>query len=723
MLTLTVLKQFMEWVIAGLKIKLSIRSKLLLISVVLFIVPWIGVQYIQDMENFLRINQQNNLLGKAQIVAAVLQGQADVFKYSSEPVKNKAQSAERINSSTHLYVRPIKRPIQLDGYRDDWLDYDEKSKALKSNNPESLEYKYYLASYKKYLYIVLEIKDDQVVYRKANSLSLDENDHLIIKLRNKNNELKTYIVATQSPGWVNAHRMELKQDEWKAVAPELRIKGEWQETADGYNVELRLPLSLFENDLSFFVADVDDSKTRITESILGEGKINDELGSIIIPSVKVEAMLKRIVRPESRTWIIDQKYRVLAVAGDIKRGFAVSGREKTQSLVSHIVSSFYQLLLTQPTQNFKDELSSVSYLRGEVVQSALNGEPSSSWRDTPDKRAKILTVSYPVTLNNKVIGAIAIEETSNSILILQNRAMEILINLSVLTFLITVVVLLSYATRLSVRIRRLRDETEQAISNEGRIERSIKITNSSDEIGDLSRSFSDMLTRLAEYNRYLETMAGKLSHELRTPITVVRSSLENLQMANDEDSKETYIKRASEGMARLSDILTRMSEATRLEQTLQSEVLQKVNLTGLIENCLAGYKLAYPDVMFEFNKKEVEKENVQGVPDLLAQMLDKIISNAVDFHKTETPIIINIRQLKHVLQVGVINKGEILPESMRDNLFESMVSVREKRGDLPHLGLGLYIARMIIEFHQGNIQATNLQDNSGVEVMLEIPLV
>ena len=718
------MKQFTAWVIAGLKIKLSIRSKLLLISAVLFVVPWIGVQYIQDMENFLRINQQNNLLGKAQIVAAVLQGQEGVFKTSSGKVKSQHQSVENVNSSTHLYVRPIKRAIQLDGYRDDWFDYDEKSKLLKSVNPESLEYKYYLASYKKYLYMVLEIKDDQVVYRRANSLSLDENDRLIIKLKNKDEELKTYIIATQSPGWVNAHRMEYKQDEWKAVAPELRIKGEWQETADGYNIEVRLPLSLFENGFSFFVADVDDSKTRKTKFILGEGNIGDELGSIIIPSVKVEQMLKRIIRPESRTWIIDQGYRVLAVAGDIKQSsVAVSSYDETQGIISKIVSSFYHLLLTQPTQNFKDELSSVSYLRGEVVQSALNGKPSTSWRDTPDKRAKILTASYPVTLNNKVIGAIAIEETSNSILILQNRAMEILINLSVLTFLITVVVLLSYATRLSVRIRRLRDETEKAISNEGRIEQSFKLTNSSDEIGDLSRSFSEMLTRLGEYNRYLETMAGKLSHELRTPITVVRSSLDNLLMAKNEASKQVYIQRASEGMSRLSDILTRMSEATRLEQTLQSETLQAVNLSGLVESCLEGYKLAYPDVAFELNKKVVENESILGVPDLLAQMLDKIISNAVDFHKLTTPIIINISQQKNVIQVSVINKGKVLPASMRENLFESMVSVREKRGEQPHLGLGLYIARMIVEFHRGNIRAFNLQDDSGVEIVLEVPLM
>ena len=716
------MKQFTAWVIAGLKIKLSIRSKLLLISAVLFVVPWIGVQYIQDMENFLRINQQNNLLGKAQIVAAVLQGQEGVFKTSSGKVKSQHQSVENVNSSTHLYVRPIKRAIQLDGYRDDWFDYDEKSKLLKSVNPESLEYKYYLASYKKYLYMVLEIKDDQVVYRRANSLSLDENDRLIIKLKNKDEELKTYIIATQSPGWVNAHRMEYKQDEWKAVAPELRIKGEWQETADGYNIEVRLPLSLFENGFSFFVADVDDSKTRKTKFILGEGNIGDELGSIIIPSVKVEQMLKRIIRPESRTWIIDQGYRVLAVAGDIKQSsVAVSSYDETQGIISKIVSSFYHLLLTQPTQNFKDELSSVSYLRGEVVQSALNGKPSTSWRDTPDKRAKILTASYPVTLNNKVIGAIAIEETSNSILILQNRAMEILINLSVLTFLITVVVLLSYATRLSVRIRRLRDETEKAISNEGRIEQSFKLTNSSDEIGDLSRSFSDMLLRLGEYNRYLETMAGKLSHELRTPITVVRSSLENLQMVKTDAARDTYIQRASEGMERLSDILSRMSEATRLEQTLQSETLQNVILSRLIESCIAGYALAYPDVVIKLEDKLDANRSITGEPELLAQMLDKLVSNAVDFHIESTPVIIKLHEVRDAIQLSVINQGDVLPESMRENLFESMVSVRDKRGDQPHLGLGLYIVRMIVEFHRGSVQAVNLDDDSGVEVLVEFP--
>jgi len=706
---LIALKRFMEWVIAGLKVKalkVSIRSKLLLISAVLLVVPWIGVQYIQDMEDFLRVNQQENLLGRAQVVAAVLQGQAEIFNSKKNISKESVFLKNTFNNTSHIYVRPLKRAIQLDGYIDDWLNYDEKSKRLQSANSASLQYNYYLASYKRYLYIMLKVTDDNVVYRKTNSLSLYKNDHIIIKLRNKKNELKTYFIATQSPGWVNAFSMKSHDGEWVSDASELRIKGEWQSTKEGYNVEIRLPLSLIGDGFSFYVADVDDENGRQIKTVLGESNLSDELGSIIIPSEKVEAMLKRIVRPASRTWVVDQNHRVLAVAGDIrKQSQSESKLNKNESgIIRKIISVFYHLLLQQPAHNFADELLSASYLRGEVVQSALQGKPATRWRDTPNKQVRILMASYPVVINGEPVGAIAIEETSNAILILQNKAMEILINLSMLTFLITVIVLLSYATRLSIRISRLRDEAELAISSEGRIQNSIKTTKSTDEIGDLSRSFSGMLSRLGEYNRYLESMAGKLSHELRTPITVVRSSLENLQTAENDAARKIYIQRANDGMERLSRMLSRMSEASRLEQTLQSETLQRVNIVELIERCVDGYKMAYSNIDCVIEKNISNKVCIMGVADLLAQMLDKLISN-------------------NEIKISVINKGDRLPESMCENLFESMVSIRRKSDNEPHLGLGLYVVKMIVMFHKGKVQALNLENDDGVEIQLSFPIV
>ncbi len=709
----------MAWVTAGLKtrqIRLSIRSKLLIISAVLLVVPWMGVNYIQDMEDFLRVNQEAELLDRAKVVAAVLQGQPEVFRPRSVTL-----DLEPVKPVSHIYVRPLKTAVLLDGYMDDWLNYEDRARLVVSENTSSLKYRYYIGTYGKYLYAMFEVNDDQRIYRRTGSLSVEDSDHLKIVLTDRENKLHHYIITTISPGWVNAYRVEKTSGGWSAIAPELRIKGEWQETTAGYNLEIRIPLSLLGDKLGFFIADVDNKSTRKVERTAGSSSSLDNPGTIVIPSASLEGVLKRIARPASRTWVIDRQYRVLAVEDNLKQSVEYQTKDK-QDYVSKVVRFIYTLLLKQPTHTFKDTRSAVSMFHGKAVQSALQGKPSVSWRNTPDDRVRIITASYPVMRDGKAIGAIAIEETSNAILLLQNRAMEILINLSVISFFITVIVLLGYASMLSIRIRRLRDQAENSISQDGKVSNSIRPSRSSDEIGDLSRSYADVLSRLAEYNRYLETMASKLSHELRTPITVVSSSLENLQNISDEKDKQTYIDRASEGMSRLSDILTRMSEATRLEQTLQSEVLQHIDICKLIENCVDAYRIANETVQINFENKNVEICELTIAPDLIAQMLDKIVSNAIEFHQQDTSVDIVMLASANSINLIISNTGPILPEKMEENLFESMVSVRAKRDSQPHLGLGLYIARMIVEFHQGIIEARNRQDESGVEIEISLPL-
>jgi two-component system sensor histidine kinase ChvG len=727
MQTLIALKLFMAWVTAGLSKKLfslSIRSKLLLVSAVLFVVPWIGVRYIQDMEDFLRSNQENNLLGRAQIVAAVLQDQTDLFIPRGIQPDNKTHYAA--SPSSHMYVRPLNSAIQLDGYLDDWAEYQGRMQITDGfGNLTKGGFRIHVGTYKNYLYVMLEITDDIIVYRHPDSLRLDKSDHLRIILRDREGRIRHYIITTLSPGWVNAHRMEGNADTLRAVAPELRIKGEWQQTPTGYNIEFRIPLSLIGDNLSFFVADVDDPATGKIKSLSGTTTSPDELGTIIIPSPELEAMLTRIARPASRTWVIDKYHRVLAVTGDLTQqndpAETTTNAPEERSFVSGLVRLLYQLLLEQPSESFEDDLSTASRLQGKAFQSALGGTPATTWRETPDKRVRILTATYPVRIKGQTIGAIAIEETSNAILILQNRAMEILINLSVLTFLIAVLVLLGYATRLSFRIRRLRDQAEHAIGEDGRILNDFSRSTSQDEIGDLSRSFADMLSRLGQYNRYLESMASKLSHELRTPITVVRSSLDNLETVDNPETRQTYLGRARDGMARLSDILTRMSEATRLEQTLQSEQRQPLDLCQLVENCIAGYRLAYSTITFELDSEIKDNCKISGVAELIAQMLDKLVANAVDFHTPSTPIVFRIRKSEHYLLLSVINQGPTLPEQMQDNLFESMVSVRNKKAETPHLGLGLYIVRLIVDFHEGQVRALNREDTGGVEIRVTLP--
>src|SRR5207302_7270399 len=226
--------------------------------------------------------------------------------------------------------------------------------------------------------------------------------------------------------------------------------------------------------------------------------------------------------------------------------------------------------------------------------------------------------------------------------------------------------LLAFASRLSTRLSRLRDEADAAIDSQGRVRKLIHGSAAGDEIGDLSRSFSTVLERLAQYNAYLENMAGRLSHELRTPIAVVRSSLENLKLARPEEA-EVYVTRANDGLKRLDTILTRMTEATRLEQLVRTETRERFDAREVVRGCAH----AYPHRKLEIDVPE-HAVWLRGAPDLYAQMLDKLVANAVDFSTGDEPIRVRLEPRGTIAVLTVSNRGPRLPEAMAGKLFESM---------------------------------------------------
>jgi len=339
------------------------------------------------------------------------------------------------------------------------------------------------------------------------------------------------------------------------------------------------------------------------------------------------------------------------------------------------------------------------------------------WRNSTDSRAVILSAAHPIWSGEEVVGAVVVEETTNAIRSLSDRTLEKVAAVTLLVFALGAVVLLAFASRLSLRLRRLRDEAEQAIDSQGRVKKLIAGSSSGDEIGDLSRSFSTALERIAQYNAYLEKLGGRLSHELRTPVTVVRSSLENLKLASLPEEARIYTERASEGLARLDAILTRMSEATRLESVVRESQRERFDAREVLRGCVSGYASVFPHVRFALSVPE-GPVILRGAPDLYAQMLDKLAANAADFSSREEPVRIRLDE-KGTLTVS--NSGALLPAEMTGRLFESMVSVRPDGAAEPHLGLGLYMVRLIAEFHGGRARAANREDGSGVVMRVECP--
>ncbi|MGB5079918.1 MAG: ATP-binding protein [Burkholderiales bacterium] len=467
-----------------------------------------------------------------------------------------------------------------------------------------------------------------------------------------------------------------------------------------------------------------EAEEELRRLAAGRGEIPEELapesGAIIDREEsaarreieEVAEILRGVERTTSRIWVVTRNLRVLALAGSLRR----EGAAAEETFLQRVLG----FLIPRPREDFEDAIADDALANGREIAGALQGRPGFRLRNTPDGKAVVVSAAHPIWNGDEVAGAVVVEESTNPILSVQSRAIERLLALTLAAFAVAAAVLIGFATRLSSRIRRLRDEAETAIDARGRLAHLVTAQNAGDEIGDLSRSFSAMLAKLAQHHAYLESMASRLSHELRTPIAVVRSSLENLRLAPAD--ARVYIERAEEGLARLATILTRMSEASRLEQGLASLERERYHLAAVVSGCVEGYRLAYPDRPFELALPR-EAAWVRGSPDLAAQLLDKLVANAVDFSRGRPgPVRVRLALdgAGHAL-LAVANKGPLLPEAMRGKLFEAMVSARgeharEGGSAEPHLGLGLYVARLIAEFHGGTIAAENLPSGDGVAV-------
>ena len=749
------------------RLRFSIRLQLLVLSLFFFAIPYLGYNYVWELEQYLRTGQEQTMIGTARAVATALHERPALFDSESAYLKD-------VRPGTDLYAPPIPYPIQLDGELNDWQQVDDllthyganeiverftslqtsddnKDAASETNSAASedkgtastdktisLSFEHMVGRYDQFLYAMFNVTDDALLWRQANSLSVERGDHLLIGMQTPAGHLARYVVAPYESGWVNAFKLAESGTTNRAVENALSIQGRWQETATGYNIELRFPLSMTSGALAFAIVDVDDPVTRQKRYAIGTANTNniDELGTVVTPSPEIERILAGLKYADSRVWVIDNHKRVLARAGDIQTasGLNTAKREASENPVwrwveTHWLLPLYYHILTKPPADFVDELEDAYALAGRDIGLALNGQPDSLWRLTPDNKAVVVSAAYPIFIEGAVMGAVVVEQTTNGIRTLRNRALEQLFHVILAVMLLGTLGLLLFASRISNRIRRLRDNTEAIIDANGKIVGKLPIAKEGDEIGDLSRAFSDVLLRLQQYNSYLENMASRLSHELRTPIAVVKSSLDALSQvsAQANTQQDVFVQRAQSGISRLSSILNAMSEATRLEQAIAQEEVTTFNMIDVIKGCVGGYQHAYTDRQFSLSCSQ-DTAMLKGAPDLIAQMFDKIISNAVDFSQPDDIIDVAVYTKDKRIVLTVSNPGPLLPEGMKKQLVQSMVSVRPESeaaqsAGSPHLGLGLYIADIIVAFHQGTLALANRDDKRGVIVTVNFPKI
>ena len=400
-------------------------------------------------------------------------------------------------------------------------------------------------------------------------------------------------------------------------------------------------------------------------------------------------------------------------------GTLTRSQEESASQPSGWRRILYRLLLEPGADTELAEPEPLGRENQSYISEALQGrEGVAKWFRNADTGRAVVSVAQPIWSGSVQTGAIVLQQGSDAILSLTNQVLTRLIVLTLIATVVVAIVLLGYATWLSLRIRRLSNAAERAL-DERKLHSALPSSLSGDEVGDLSRSFSSVLRQLGTYNDYLQSLASKLSHELRTPLTIVRSSLENLEHEPLSSEALEYTARAREGTDRLQKILAAMSEANRIEELIENADAEDFDLAAVLGSTVSAYADAWPDRVFEFEFL-AQTSTLHGSPELIVQMLDKLVDNAVDFTSSGDAIGVTIAKEVENYLITITNPGPPLPGDMHARLFNSMVSVR--RGDPgKHLGLGLYIARLIAEGHGGSIDATNTAD--GVAFRVHLPVL
>ncbi|WP_395374548.1 ATP-binding protein [Marinicella sp. W31] len=289
-------------------------------------------------------------------------------------------------------------------------------------------------------------------------------------------------------------------------------------------------------------------------------------------------------------------------------------------------------------------------------------------------------------------------------------------SLSVIMVLILVLILLYllYASFLAWRIKRLNRRLQYVLDSGGEVHSELPSAHAKDEIGDLSRATSSMLEDINAYTRYLKDLGSRLSHEMKTPLSIVQSSLENLHM--EQDKPNPFLSRAMQGVERLRFILKQLSELSHLKNAIASTQTETFELKQFTRQMAEAYQTTDTRIRHQLCDEPAE---ITGSPELLAQLLDKLIENARDFSGADDEISIELTQTANDIQLSVTNTGAQLPDENVHRLFDSLYSARKQKSKASHLGIGLYIVKLITDFHQAKITAENQETPQAVSFTLQ----
>lgn len=375
-------------------------------------------------------------------------------------------------------------------------------------------------------------------------------------------------------------------------------------------------------------------------------------------------------------------------------------------------------------------------LRGEQRLPAYNDKPGGHASDFPEAEAAlagdretalrrgsptemILSVAVPVQRYKKVLGGLHLTRDSRAIDRALYQVRIDILKLFAVALAITVLLSVYLAGTIARPVRRLAQAADRVRHEHGRRAQFHGLVERGDEIGDLAQALNEMTEAMHARLDAIESFAADVAHEIKNPLTSLRSAVETAARIDDEQKRIRLLAIIQDDVARLDRLITDISDASRLDAELSRAEIETVDLASMLATLADVHSATRDDagVRIRLEILDDEPKRVAGMEDRLVQVFRNLITNAITFSPADGTIRLSLRSHGDWIEVSIDDEGPGIPAGKEQRIFERFYTERaegEKFGS--HSGLGLSISRQIVEAHGGSIRASN-RAGAGGEVL------
>jgi two-component system sensor histidine kinase ChvG len=329
-----------------------------------------------------------------------------------------------------------------------------------------------------------------------------------------------------------------------------------------------------------------------------------------------------------------------------------------------------------------------------------------------DKGELVVSVAVPIQRMRAVLGVLLLSTRGGDIDNIVAAERWGIVRVSLFAAAVTIVLSVILANTIAGPVQRLSAAAER-VRHSVRARAEIPdFTDRSDEIGHLSGALRDMTTAL--YNRIdaIESFAADVAHELKNPLTSLRSATETLPLAKTDESKERLMEIIQHDVRRLDRLISDISDASRLDAELAREDAAAVDMAELLRTTVSLFNDIHrddtPEVVLDIAYAPgAWPYRVVGHDSRLSQVIVNLLDNAISFSPPGGRVAVVTRRIGSEIQIAIEDEGPGIPEENLDRIFERFYTDRPQENFGQNSGLGLNISRQIAVAHGGRLWAEN----------------